>query len=825
MTRNPNAAIPATAATPVNPSPDVDQHLRSALLDPKLVRFGISEEDVRALDDAERGFDIIGQPRALRALHLAVQMRGKGYNLFVTGMPGTGKRSAIRQVTEQYRGDLSRLRDYAYVYNFHRPDRPRLLTFAPGAGTQFRDSMHALVKTVRQNLEALSQNERFTSKRDQIIIQAEGHENKALRDFEGRIGREGFQIVQVEDSDEQQRTDIAPVYDGETTSFDAIQKRVNGGEIDESWWRSAREKYYQYMDEMNQIFLRLRSERGRIEQKLKELRVAAIEPGIDQAFAEIKAGFADPAIHRYLDEARSDILENVDWFMPPHSDAARDEPESLPIERYDVNVIVNHRDSTEAPLVFESHPDYQKLFGLQEYAMEPGGETRTSFMMLRAGALLNASGGFLVLRAEDIIPHDDLWNALKRAIGDARAEIRPTPGPLPVPVGALKPEPAPIDVKVILSGPDSLYDILYNQDDEFGKLFKVPAEFDSMMERSPETMREYVGFARLIAREEQLLPLHPSALAAIMEYGVRLSEFRDKLSTRFSQIADLIREADHWARGEGMSEINRDMVDRTLNERRYLYNLPEEKIDEQILSGELLIDVRGSAVGRINGLAIVDRGFYAFARPMLITARTAPGSDGIINIERESGLSGELHDKGIYILEGFLQSKYAHDFPLSITASVCFEQSYVEVDGDSASSAEVYVLLSAIADVPLRQDIAVTGSVNQMGEIQPVGGISEKVEGFYQVCLQMGITTTQGVIIPRQNLPNLILSYEVQQAIQEGRFHIWTVQTIDEGMQILTGVPSGNRGPRGGFESGSVNALVEKRLRSMAHQVKSFGGN
>ncbi|TVQ35764.1 MAG: ATP-binding protein [Spirochaetaceae bacterium] len=824
MTKNPDAAAETSAAAARISPVETGRYLEKARLAPALVEFGISEEEIRALDNGDRNFDIIGQPRALRALHLAVQMRGKGYNLFVTGMPGTGKRSAIRQVTEQYLGDISRLRDYAYVYNFHRPDRPQLLTFDPGGGTRFRQAMHQLVKTVQQSLEVLSQNERFTSKRDQIVIQAEGHENRALRDFEGRLGREGFQIVQVEDSEEQ-RADIAPVYNGETTSFDVIQKRVNGGEIDESWWRNAREKYYQYMDEMNRIFLRLRSERGQIEQKLNELRVAAIGPGIDTAIRELKSSFDDPGVHQYLDDVRSDVLDNVDWFMPPDNDAGRAEAASFPVERYDVNVVVDHQHSKQAPLIFESHPDYQKLFGLQEYSMEPGGETRTSFMMLRAGALLNASGGFLVLRAEDIVPHEDLWNALKRAIADAQAEIRPTPGPLPIPVGALKPQPAPIDVKVILSGPDALYDILYCQDDEFGKLFKIPAEFDSLMNRTSDAMREYVGFARMIARDEKLLPLHPSGLAAIIEYGIRLSEFRDKLSTRFSLIADLIREADHWARNDGKSEIDRAMVERALTERRYLYNLPEEKIDEQIRSGELLIDVRGSAVGRINALAVVDRGFYAFARPMLITARTAPGNDGIINIERESGLSGELHDKGIYILEGFLQSKYARDFPLSVTASVCFEQSYVEVDGDSASSAEVYVLLSSIADVPLRQDIAVTGSVNQMGEIQPVGGISEKIEGFYAVCKQIGITNTQGVIIPRQNLPNLILDVEVQQAIRDGRFHIWPVQTIDEGMQILTGMPSGIRGPRGVFESGSVNALVEKRLRAMAHQVKNFGGN
>ncbi|MFP4551209.1 MAG: Lon-insertion domain-containing protein, partial [Spirochaetales bacterium] len=341
--------------------------------------------------------------------------------------------------------------------------------------------------------------------------------------------------------------------------------------------------------------------------------------------------------------------------------------------------------------------------------------------------------------------------------------------------------------------------------------------------RDEQGMREYIGFIRMICRDEGLRELEHDGMGAIIEYGVRLSEFRNRLSTQFSKIADLIREADYWAAKEHRATISRGDVERALAERKYLYDLPEEKIDEQIMSGELLISVRDRAIGRINGLAVLDRGYYAFGRPMLITARVSPGSDGIINIERESGLSGEIHDKGVYILEGFLKSVYATDFPLSFNASVAFEQSYVEVDGDSASSTEIYVVISAVANIPLRQDIAVTGSVNQMGQIQPVGGISEKVEGFYEVCKKMGLTGDQGVIIPRQNLPNLILTSEVQNAVQKGRFHIYAIETIDEGLEILTGMEAGLRDSEGHYPKGSLNALVEERLRSIAHLVKQFG--
>jgi predicted ATP-dependent protease len=517
-----------------------------------------------------------------------------------------------------------------------------------------------------------------------------------------------------------------------------------------------------------------------------------------------------------------DLFEHIDWFR--EDDEEKGDREPPPMWRYDINIVVEHGSSAHVPIVFESHPDYQKLFGSQESSGDATGERVSTFMQLRAGSLLQAAGGFLILRAEDILSEEDAWNSLKRALQDGRTEIRPAPSPFSQ-GASLKPEPIEISLKVIIMGSEHIYDALYNLDEEFQKLFKVPAEFDSVMLRNDSSTREYVGFMRMICRDEALRQLDYEGIAAIVEYGVRLSEFRDRLSTQFSKIADLIREADYWAAREHRGAISRQDVERALVERKYLYDLPEEKIDEQILSGELLISVHERAVGRINGLAVIDRGYYSFGRPILITARVSPGSDGIINIERESGLSGEIHDKGVYILEGFLQSTYARSFPLSVNASVAFEQSYVEVDGDSASSTEIYVILSAIADIPLRQDIAVTGSVNQMGQIQPVGGISEKVEGFYEICRKMGLTGSQGVIIPRQNLPNLILTPEVQQAVADGTFHIYTIETIDEGLEILTGMNAGKRAAKGAFSAGSVNARVEKRLREMARQVKEHGND
>lgn len=792
---------------------------KSKELSPEEVAFSISADEIRELDDGSEHFDIIGQPRALRALRLAIDIEGKGYNIFATGLAGTGKRTAIQKVLKGFRPRKLRLQDIVYVHNFKNPDRPRVLYFKPGEAQEFRKAVVELIDRFRQTVNALFADQEYKDQRDRIVMQAEGRETQAVTEFEQKLNQEGFEIVQVDDDDDQ-RTDIAPIYQGESASFDELQRLVTRGEIEETAWNEIREKYYSLMDEMKEIFQNLRTERINVEENLRALQIDLVKPQIEAEVARIRVDYPDARVHHYLDDLLEDALQNLQWFRTPDENA--DEIEPAPLWRYGVNIVVDNAETQGVPVIFESHPDHQKLFGTQETIGDPSGERTSTFMQLRAGSLLQAAGGFLVLRAEDILAEEDAWISLKRALQDGTTEIRPLPNPMN-PGPSLKPEPVEVPVKVIIMGSEHIYDYLYNLDEEFQKLFKVPAEFDSVMVRTEQSMREYIGFMRMICRDEGLRRLDHSGMGAVAEYGVRLSEFRNRLSTQFSRIADLIRESDYWAARDHHKTIGREDVERALRERKYLYDLPEEKIDEQIVSGELLISVSDRAIGRINGLAVLDRGYYAFARPMLITARVAPGDNGIINIERESGLSGEIHDKGIYILQGFLESTYATDFPLNVNASVAFEQSYVEVDGDSASSTEIYVILSAIANLPLRQEVAVTGSVNQMGQIQPVGGISEKIEGFYEVCGKLGFTGTQGVIIPRKNMPNLILNPETQQAVAEGRFHIFAIETIDEGLEILTGMSAGIRGEDGHYPAGSVNALVEERLRQMANVVKDFG--
>ena len=810
-----------------SPSPGdtaVEERIRKLLLTPEQLFFDVDAGKVADLDDGGKVFDVIGQPRALKALEMAIQVNAKGYNVFATGMAGTGKRTAITKMLAAVVSQKRKLRDIAFVHNFARPDAPEVLYFPKGRGTEFQERMKRLTEHVAKEVRALFQNLTFRDTRDKLLVETEGQESRTLADFENRLRDDGFRIVQVEgDENQDPRSDIVPVVDGEAVDFQELQKHVSEGRLDPERWESMRERYYKHLDEMEHLYRDLRIKRNEVEESISDLRAKTLKPKVDEAIQDIRNDFDDPAISAYLDRVAADIAENSTVFLP---DAPpKDELGNPPRRRYEVNVVLDHGETEGAPVIFERQPDYHRLVGRQDQTFDSHGEPHTSFVSIRAGSLIQASGGYLILRAEDILSDEDSWNALKRALQDGVVEIRNQPGPFNMQASGLNPAPVKVDVKVIIMGSENIYDVLYNTDEAFQKLFKVPAEFDSSMERTDEAVRRYIGFTRLITSDEGLKPLDHGGIAQIVRHGVRMSEFRSKLSTRFGIIADLIREADYWAGQMGKTVIDDQAVRRAQDERSHMHNLPEEKIDEEILSGELIISFQDNAVGRINGLAILDRGYYSFARPMVITARVSPGSDGIINIERESGLSGEIHDKGVYILEGFLQSTYARDFPISIRASVCFEQSYIEVDGDSASSTEIYVLLSAIAEIPLRQDVAVTGSVNQMGEIQAVGGVSEKIEGFYAICKQVGLTGSQGVIIPQKNIENVVLNREVERAVAEGMFHVYGVETVNEGLEILTGLEAGKRTQKGPFKSGTVNALVEKRLHEMARTMKEFGNS
>ena len=661
----------------------------------------------------------------------------------------------------------------------------------------------------------------------------ESMENSRLAALETELLADGFKPVQV-DAGDGLAMDIVPIGDGldaedSDNGFEALQAKVISGEMPQEEYDDLRRRWYGHMDTMKAIFAELRKDRIELEAKAEDHRVRILEPQVAAEVALIADKWPDPKVRSWVSMLKKDVISHLFLFS-----AEGERPEgregSVPrrrrnpaLARYGANIVLDREGQTRPPVVVESHPSVVNLFGTVEPKSDEEGDTRVAYLRIRAGSFLRASGGFLILKAEDVLADEETWLRLKRALQDGKAEIQGHEGPFS-PSGWLKPEAPNADVKVIMIGGESSYDILYQADPEFQKLFKVHAEFDSSMPIDAAALRDYAAFARRVSIDESLLPLDPSGLAVLIEQGSRIAEYRNRLSTRFGMIADLLREADYRSRLAGLGFIGAGEVQGAIEARKRLANLPEEKIEDMITTGEIILQASGSAVGRVNGLAVHDRGYFAFGMPAVISAQVSPGEGGVINIEGESGLSGEIYDKAVLIVEGFLRSRYARDFPLAVTASICFEQSYTAVEGDSASSTAVYALLSAIADIPLRQDIAVTGSLNQIGQVQPVGGVNEKIEGFFRVCQHAGLSGTQGVMIPRRNIVNLTLSMEVQKAVMAGVFHVWAVSTIDEGIAVLTGMPAGIADSRGDFSPDSFNGRVRRELLRMARTVKNYMG-
>lgn len=800
-------------------------------LDREAVAFSI---DVAAAAEAARvagaewGSTVIGQPRALEALRMGVRVRAKGYNIHVSGAPGTGRRTAVLRVLAEEPPAADRLPDIAFVYNFSSPLEPSSLTFPAGGGRAFKRDLHRMIEAVKRIVLLQSESAAAKKAESDVAAAVEEKENRLLAQLEADLALVGFRPVQVE-SEGGATMDIVPLRptaDGtgvEESSFEALQAKVAAGELPQAEYDKKREAWFGLMDRMKKLFAELRKSRIELESSIEELREKALRPQVGAETGIIAEKWQDPKVRKWISSLETDILAHLFLFREEEEERRARRRRSPALARYGVNVVVDREGTDRPPVIIENHPSAANLFGSVEPKPEDEGDTRTAYLRIRAGSYLRAAGGFLVLRAEDVVADEEAWLRLKRALQDGRAEIQPRESPLG-PSGWLKPEAVKTEVKVIMIGGEATYDALYQNDPDFQKLFKVHAEFDSSMSLNEESLRDYAAFSSRVGRDEGLLPLASDGLAAVIEQGSRLAEYRSRLSTRFGMVADLLRESDYHARRTGRPAIDAAAVRAAVEARAHLANLPEEKLEDMIETGEIILQASGVAVGRVNGLAVHDRGYYAFGMPAVISAQVSPGEGGVINIEGESGLSGEIYDKAVLIVEGFLRSRYARDFPLAVTASICFEQSYTAVEGDSASSTAVYALLSAIADIPLRQDIAVTGSLNQVGQVQPVGGVCEKIEGFYRVCRKAGLSGSQGVMIPRRNVVNLTLSKEVQEAVASGNFHIWAVSTIDEGIEVLTGMTAGKSDGRGDFPSDSFNAKVRRELLRMAKTVKSYLG-
>ncbi len=761
--------------------------------------------------------EVIGQERALRALDFGLGLADNGYNIYVLGESGTGRSSIIKARLEEKAKSEQVPDDWFYVHNFVDPDKPNALSLPPGMGSVIKEDMEDLVETLKRDIPKVFESKDYEKHRDEIIEGQQERTRALFYRLEKLAIEKGFLLKKTVSG-----VAVVPAKDGKPMSqkdYEALpaDKRA---EIDENS-RILQDKLSDVVREARNID---KETKERINALDREVVQYVVNPLMNELFERYKE-FED--VIGYLHAVKEDIFRNIDDFRPKEEmplpfgmKLPKPEPS---FERYKVNLVVSNKDTKGAPVVIENNPTYHNLFGRIEHKVQYG-VAMTDFTMIKAGSIHRANGGYLVINALDVLKNIFVYDSLKRMIKTREVRIEDIWEQYRVvSTTTLKPGPIPVDIKVILIGEPILYYLLYNLDPEYRKLFKVKADFDNVMDRTAENIVMYAHFVASRCRERRLLPFDRSGVARVVEYACRMAGDKEKLTAKFGEVENLVIESSYWAGVDGSSVVTDRHVDMAEKERVYRSSKIEEKLRELIAEDTLMVSTEGEVVGQVNGIAVLNPGDYAFGKPSRITARTYMGDGGVVSIEREVKMSGRIHNKSQMILGSFLGDRFARDFPLTLSASICFEQLYEEIEGDSATCTEVYALLSSLAGVPIKQGIAVTGSMNQRGEVQPVGGINEKIEGFFDVCKEKGLTGEQGVIIPKRNVRNLMLKKEVIEAVRDGRFTIYPIEMVDEGLEILTGMPVGERGPDGRFPEGTVNHLAEERLRELARSFKAFG--
>jgi lon-related putative ATP-dependent protease len=793
--------------------------------DPARIPFETTAEVEPTVND-------MGQDRAMRALRMGVELRASGYNLFVCGLSGTSRGGMIVRMVEEMHLETETAPDRCYVNNFKNADRPRLLTLPRGQANAFKKEVESGIDFLRRRIPQVFEGEPFQRQKTRIVERFTVREKELMDDFTRRIAREQFALGRMQVG-AVALPEIFPVLEGQMVPIEEIPKMVQEGKLESVTAEELERKYDQFRQEFTVVYRKTLSLSRELASEMSYLEQEAASVLVDGVIEELKEKYPSPQISEYLEEVRHHILDNLDPFkeregedeQPPSEGGGGQRPERTdrdPFRVYGVNVILAHGEQEKVPVIFETIPTYANLFGTIHRSYDTRGGWNSDFMDLRGGSLLRADGGFLVMYALDTLTEAGVWRTLKRTLNHGKLEIQPVDVFFPFSTAALKPEPIEIHVKIILIGDRDMYELLYDYEDDFKKIFKVRVEFDEEMPWSEEVIRQYAGRLRKLSDDEHLCPFDRTAVAVLLEHGVRRAGRRGKITARFFDLADLAREASYVAKHEKAAVVTAEHVRKAQEAQIDRHNLTETKIREMVEQNLLFIDTTGARVGQVNGLSVLEIGGYAFGKPVRITAAVALGKLGIINVERESNLSGRFHDKGVQIISGYLRRTFAQDKPLSLSASVCFEQSYSGVDGDSASSTEIYAILSALSGIPIKQELSVTGSVNQQGDVQPIGGVNQKIEGFYDVCKLKGLTGTQGVLIPAENVEDLMLRDEVIDAVAKRRFHIYPVATVEQGIEILTGVGAGKRGKTGKFEPGSVFAAVDSRLRTMADTLRRF---
>ena len=779
--------------------------------DPGLFDF----ETTEALEDLT---EMIGQERALEAIRFAAGMTRSGYNLFALGPEGSGRHSLVRQFLEGQAKARPAPDDWCHVSNFKEPRAPRVLRLAPGRGRVFQSDMARFVEDLREALRAAFESDEHRTRRQVIEDELKERQEQALSVVEKKAQERGITLL---------RTPVgfafAPVSDGQVVAPEAFQQFPKAEQERIGQEIEALQKELQKVLQQTPLWM------TETRDKLRQLNIETATFTVGHLIEAVCATYRDvPEILAYLDEVRGDVIENVETIVstperPAGEGVAGDLGDGHPLKRrYRVNLMVDNAELSHGPVVYDDDPTYDRLIGRIEHRAEMGA-LLTDFHMIRPGSLHRANGGYLILDARMLLTRPMAWDALKRVLKAKEIRIQPIGQALGM-LGTttLEPEPIPLDVKVVLVGERQLYYLLAALDPDFSRLFKVAADFEDRIERSDDSSRLYARLIATLARREALRPLDRGAVARALEFSARLAGDSERLSTSLEDLADLLREADYWAGEEGREHITEADIDHSIATQIDRLDRVRDQIQQEMRRGTIAIATDGSAVGQVNGLSVMQLGGFAFGRPSRITARVRLGRGEVIDIEREVELGGPLHSKGVLILSGYLSAHYAAERPLSLSASLVFEQSYGGIDGDSASSAELYALLSAIAGVPIRQGFAVTGSVNQFGEVQAIGGVNEKIEGFFDLCAARGLTGEQGVLIPASNVKHLMLDRRVRDAVAARRFSVHAVGSVDQGLEILTGETAGLCAADGSFPGGSINARVEARLLELAEARRGF---
>lgn len=757
---------------------------------------------------------VIGQDRAVKAFDFGLAVKMKGYNIYMAGPSGTGKTTYARSSTEKLAETEPVPHDWCYVYNFQNPRSPLALRFEAGMGKQFKEDMAELVQLFKTELQKVFRSEDYDNQKNALLRSFDEKRDALMEEMSNMAAEYDFQVKTTNSG-----IFFMPVVDGKAVGeeeYDDLSEEAKNTIEKNS--QTVQEKAGGIMRDIRELDKESKKQVDQLDYKVGMFAIGHHVSAVQEKYQEYER------VISYINDVQEDVLENIGQFFEEEEEGEEGLASLLPMLgkkpaedvtlKYKVNLIVDHSKTKGAPVVVTFNPTYNNLVGEVEYDSEFGNLT-TDFMKIKGGLLHKANGGYLIVQAQDILSTPQAWESLRRVIKTKEINmdsIREQLGAVVAPT--LKPEPIPAKIKVIMIGSSYYYDVLSNYDEEFDKFFKIKADFDYEMPRSNENMWKIAQFIKRFVDREKTVEFDVSAVCAIVEYSSRSAERQDKLSTRFNHLAEILCEAVTWAKLEQAELVTAEHIKKTIAEKEQRMQLYEEKLDEMLEENVIMIDTEGSEIGQINGLAVLDMGSYAFGNPTRITATTYVGKSGIVNIEKEARLSGQTHDKGVQIITGFLGQTYAQDFPLSLSCRVCFEQNYNGIDGDSASSTELYCILSSLSELPIRQDLAVTGSVNQKGEIQAIGGVTHKIEGFFDLCKKRGLTGTQGVIIPVSNVKDLVLKDEVVEAVKEGIFHIYPISHIDEGIALLMGVPAGKKNKAGNFPANSVHGKVMKKLKA-----------